>query len=52
MSRYSQELKQGVLKRTMLPESQSVAGLARNSLAKAEEWDSPAKFAVVLGQPA
>ena len=73
MSKYSQELKQAVLKRMMPPESRSVAQLSRETgitettlynwrnvarragavmpsggQQKAEEWDSPAKFAVVL----
>ena len=73
MSKYSQELKQAVLKRMMPPESRSVATLSRETgitettlynwwnvarqagavmpdrgQSKAEEWDSPAKFAVVL----
>lgn len=73
MSRYSQELKQAILKRMMPPESRSVAELAREtgitettlynwrSVARragavmpgggkqqAEDWDSAAKFAVVL----
>lgn len=73
MARYSQELKESVLKRMMPPESRSVAALSRETgiteatlyhwrkLAKragavmpdggrrkADEWDSHAKFAVVL----
>jgi len=73
MSRYSQELKESVLKRMMPPESRSVAELSRETgitettlytwrkvarqagavmpgggQRKAEEWDSQAKFAVVL----
>lgn len=73
MSRYSEELKQAVLKRMLPPESRSVAELAREtgitettlynwrSVARkaglvmpgggkqqAEDWDSAAKFAVVL----
>ena len=73
MSKYSQELKQAVLKRMMPPESRSVAALSRETgitettlynwrnvarragavmpdrgQQKAEEWDSPAKFAAVL----
>lgn len=73
MSRYSQELKDAVLKRMMPPESRSVAELARETgitettlynwrksarragavmpgggKQQSEEWDSPAKFAVVL----
>lgn len=73
MSKYSQELKQTVLKRMMPPESRSVAALSKETgitettlynwrkvarragsvmpgggQCKAEEWDSPVKFAVVL----
>jgi transposase-like protein len=73
MSRYSQELKQAILKRMMPPESRSVAELARETgitettlynwrnvarragavmpgggKQQAEDWDSAAKFAVVL----
>lgn len=73
MSRYSQELKDSVLRRMLPPESRSVAELSRETgitetalytwrtvarragsvmpsrdQRKAEEWDSPVKFAVVL----
>lgn len=73
MSRYTEELKQSVLKRMMPPESRSVAELSRETgitettlynwrkvarragtvmpgggQRKADEWDSQAKFAVVL----
>lgn len=73
MSRYSDELKQAVLKRMLPPESRSVAELARETgitettlytwrkvarragavmpgggKRKAQDWDSAAKFAVVL----
>lgn len=73
MSRYSDELKQAVLKRMLPPESRSVAELAREpgitettlynwrkvarragsvmpggGKRKAQEWDSAAKFAVVV----
>jgi transposase len=73
MSRYSQELKESVLKRMMPPRNQSVAELSRETgitettlynwrsearragavmpgggKRKVEQWDSPAKFAVVL----
>ena len=73
MSRYSQELKESVLRKMLPPESRSVAALSRETgitettlynwrsvgrragsvmpsggQRKAEEWDSPAKFAVVL----
>ncbi|MDX1253525.1 MAG: transposase [Gammaproteobacteria bacterium] len=73
MSRYSEDLKQSVLRRMMPPESRSVAELSRETgitettlynwrkvareagsvmpgggKRKADDWDSAAKFAVVL----
>lgn len=73
MSRYSESVKQAMLKRMMAPESRSVAELSRETgitettlynwrkvaraagsvmpgggKRKAEDWDSAAKFAVVL----